>query len=145
MSWYTKTSRAKKTAPPLQSLPPTDESFKENVKRSHLQAMLLYATIKTDPLAVDPTLTGWRRDELNKVFVPVGLPDSIAAAPDEVLNLVKCGCSTSSPCKTKRCSCASVRVACSLMCRSRGDADICRNEVTKGQSEEDDGSDDGES
>ena len=85
---------------------------------------------------MDPTLCGWRRDELNKVLVPIGLHDTIAAAPDEVLNMVKCGCSTSSHCKTKRCSCAPARVACSLMCSCRGDADICQNEVTKKQSEE---------
>ena len=59
--------------------------------------------------------------------------------------MVKCSCSASSPCKTKQSSCASARVACSLMCSCHGDADICGNEITKGQSEEDDGSDDGES
>ena len=40
---------------------------------------------------MDPTLYGWRKDELNKVLVPIGLHDTIAAAPDEVLNMVKCG------------------------------------------------------
>ena len=44
--------------------------------------------------------------------------------------------STSSHCKTKRCSCALARVAYSLMCSCRGDADICQKEVTKKQSEE---------
>ena len=51
MSWYTKTSKTRKTAPLLQSLPPTDEYFKENVKRAYLQAMVWYATIEADPPA----------------------------------------------------------------------------------------------
>ena len=101
-----KTFKARKTAPPLQFLPPTDKSLKENVKRVHLQAMVWYATMKAGSSAVDPTLYGWRRDKLNKVLLPINLPESIAAAPDEVLNMVKCGCN---PCKPKRCLCASAR------------------------------------
>ena len=59
--------------------------------------------------------------------------------------MVKSGCITFSTCRTKRCSCVSARVACSLMSSCRGDADICQNELTKGQSEEDNGSDNGKS
>ena len=145
MSWYTKASKARKTVLPLQSLPPTDKSFKENVKRMHLQPMVWYATVEVDPPAVDPTLYGWRRGELNKVLVPIGLPDSVAAAPDKVLNMVKCGYNTSSPCKNRGCSCASARVPCSLICSCSEDTAICQNEVAKRKTKEDDGSDDDES
>ena len=110
--------------PLLYNLPPTDESFKENVRRVHLQAMVWYATRETDFLALEPTLYGSRRDELCNVLAPSGLPDSITAAPDEILNMVKCGCSTSIPCKTKWCLCALARVACSLMCSCCGEVDI---------------------
>ena len=68
-----KTSKARKTAPPLQFLPPTDKSFKEHVKRAHLQAMVWYATMKAGSPAVDPTLYGWSRDELNKALLPIDL------------------------------------------------------------------------
>ena len=83
--------------------------------------MVSYVTMESDPPPVNPTLYGWRRDELSKVLVPIRLPDSIVAAPD--------GCSRSSPCKTKGCSCASARVACSLMCSCRVDIKNCQNEV----------------
>ena len=92
---------------------------------------------------LDPTLYDWRKDELNKELVPIGLPDSIAAAPDEVLNMVKCGCSISNPCKTRRYQCVSARATCSLMCNCHGDAGICQNEVTKGQTKEEDNGRDG--
>ena len=49
-----KKSKARKSAPSLQSLHPKD------------------ATMEIDPPAVDPTLYGWRRDKLNKVLVPIG-------------------------------------------------------------------------
>ena len=105
--------------------------------------MVWYVTMEADPLTVDPTY-GCRRDELNKVLVPMGLPDSVAVAPDEILKMVECGCSTYSLCKTGQCSCASARVAYGLMCSFCGDADICWNEVTEGQTKENDGSDNGE-
>ena len=104
-----KTSKARKTASSLQFLPLTDESFKENVKRTHLQAMVWYATMKADPPAVDSTLYGWKRDELNKVLLPIDLPESIVTAPDELLNTVKFGCSASCSSKPKQCLCATAR------------------------------------
>ena len=59
------------------------------LQQMHLEAIVWYATIEADRPAVEPTLYGWRRDELNKALVPIGLPDRVAAAPDEVLNMVK--------------------------------------------------------
>lgn len=59
--------------------------------------------------------------------------------------MVKCGCSTSSPCKTKRRSCVRARVAFSMIYSCSGDSDICQNQVTKRQSEKDNGSNDGKS
>lgn len=69
MPWYTQKTKARKTAPPLQFLSLTDESFKKNVKRAHLQAIVWYATMEANP-PVDPTLYGWRRDELYKDSYP---------------------------------------------------------------------------
>ena len=109
------------TAPPLKYLLPAHEFFKKNLKRVHLPAMVSYVTMEADSPPLNPTLYGWRRDELSQVIVHIRLPDSIVATPD--------GCSRSSPCKTKRCSSASARVACSLMCSCRGDIKNCQNEV----------------
>ena len=38
---------------------------------------------------------------------PVALPPDVSPAPVEVLRLIKCGCSSSQPCLTLRCSCNS--------------------------------------
>ena len=139
-----KNPKATKTAHLLRYLPPAEKSFDQNVKRTHLQVMLWYATMDVDTPA-DPTLYDQKRDKLNKVFAPIGLPESVATDQVEVLNMVKCGFSASSPYKTRRFSCASAMVACSLMCTCHGDAAVCQNEVTRGQTKEDNGSDDSES
>ena len=71
--WHQKTSKARKKAPDLQSLPPTSEAFKENVKRAHLQAIVWYSTMEAESPAINFTDYGWNKDELNKVLAPVGL------------------------------------------------------------------------
>ena len=70
---------------------------------------------------------------------------ALPVAPNEVLNMVKCGCSTSNPCKTKQFSYNLAKVVCSLIYNCCREEDICWNEVRKRQSKEDDGSDDGKS
>ena len=69
-AWCHKTSKARKTALQLKTFPPTNESFRENVKRGILQTPVWYASLEPDPLDLDPTLFGWTRDESNKVLLP---------------------------------------------------------------------------
>ena len=57
-AWYQKTSKARKTAPQLKTLPPTNESFRENVKLGILQTLVWYATLEPDPPDLDATLFG---------------------------------------------------------------------------------------
>ena len=107
--WQSKNSKARKTTPSLKSLPPTEEAFGENVKKAHhIQGLVWYSALSTDPPTIDPTQYGWTRDEFDKQLVPVGLPCGVAAAPEEVLNAIKCTCQSSSPCKSARCSCTAV-------------------------------------
>ena len=76
-SWYQKTSKARKTAPLLKTLPPTDEAFKENVKRAILQILQWYATMEPNPPTLDVTLYGWLKDTVNKILVAVSLPEGV--------------------------------------------------------------------
>ena len=122
-SWFNKTSKVRKTAPALKTLPPTKEAFSENVKRGLLQAIWYYA-MECCPPEVDVTLYGWHKDLINGTLVPVGIPDGVSPAPDAVLDMVQCGCSSNSPCSSKRCSCSSSRIVCSIMCKYRGDPDV---------------------
>ena len=105
-SWFNKTSKARQTAPARKTLPPTKEAFSQNVKRGLLQAMIWYYAMERCPPEVDVTLSGWHKDLSNGMLVPVGIPDDVLPAHDAVLNMVKCGCSSDSPCSSKRCSCS---------------------------------------
>ena len=84
-SWIQKTSKARKGAPPLKELPPTDEAFQENVKGAVLQSMIWYSTVSSNPPDVDPTLFSWAKDMLNKILVVVTLPDNVLQAPKAIL------------------------------------------------------------
>ena len=52
-SWFSKTGKARKSAPKLETLPPTTECFKENVKRGHLQIMIWKSTMSQEPPNID--------------------------------------------------------------------------------------------
>ena len=57
--WKSRTSKARKTAPPLCSLPPTHETFSENVKRAHFQSAVSLSAMSPNPPNLDPTKYGW--------------------------------------------------------------------------------------
>ena len=111
----------------LKTLLPTNESFRENVKRGILQTLVWYATLEPDPPDLDPALFGWTRDESNKVLLPTTVEEGVLVAPGEILNMVKCGCSLSTACSSKHCTCSSASVSCSMMCKCCCDTEICHN------------------
>ena len=75
-------------APPLKSLPPTSEAFREHVKRTHLiTAQILH------PPNLSPVEHGWTYDDLSKCFDPVTHLSGVEPAPVEVPQLIPCGCS----------------------------------------------------
>ena len=79
------------------------EAFIENVKRAHFQAAL-WRSISVIP-ELSPEEYGWKRDTANKTLCPISLPDNTKPAPDYILEIIKCGCKTDTPCSTKKCSC----------------------------------------
>ena len=75
-------------APPLKSLPPTSEAFREHVKRAHLiAAQILH------PPNLSLVEQGWTYDDLSKCFDPVTHPSGVEPPPAEVPQLIPCGCS----------------------------------------------------
>ena len=70
-------------------------------------------------------------------IVPVGILDKVAPAPAAILKMIKCGCSTISPCSSMCCSCSSARLSCSVFCRCHAD-ESCRNKQTIAASQQND-------
>ena len=54
-------ANSKSGAPKLESLPPTDDSFFQNLKGSHLQIAVWRYLLNADPPTVDIYLYGWER------------------------------------------------------------------------------------
>ena len=113
--WINKTDGAKKTAKPsaLQSLPSTDEALEINIKRLHYIGIIWKNCITGTPPELDPLEYGWENDA--EFLRPIMLPDGTDVAPEKVLQMTRCKCS-SSQCKTNRCICVKTGTNCSEFC-----------------------------
>ena len=101
--WSKKMGKKNITAAPhLKSLPPSSEAFRENVLRAHVQIAVWKSAACPDPPAFEATEYGWSRDESTKTLRPITIPSNVALAPPEVLELLRCGCSTGEPCSSQR-------------------------------------------
>ena len=107
--------------PKLCPLSLTDAAFRQNVLHAHLVVAVWRDCLKTDPPALAPTDHGWYRPEGKAFLLPVVVPAGIPLAPAELLKVLKCGCSNSTPCASKRCSCKANGLSCTLFCHCRGD------------------------
>ena len=72
--WSSRVGKASSLSPKVCSLPPTSESFAENVKRAHLQACVWRQATESDPPEMDPVNYGWEKNEAARSLTPVMLP-----------------------------------------------------------------------
>ena len=114
--WSVKVGKKTTASPKLQVLPPTTESFMENVKRAHLQLAIWLSADQTNPPSLNPSEYGWIRDETSKCLPSVLLPPGKAAAPDELLKMIRCVYESEDPCATLRCKCAHAHLPCTIFC-----------------------------
>ena len=118
--WAAKNGKGVTSSPKLCTLPPTTESFLENVKRAHYQAIIWRSLEKNDPPELDPEEFGWRKEPETKTLTPVTLPENVPCAPNYVLSMMKCGCSGNRPC-SRKCSCKDVvHLPCTMFCGCYG-------------------------
>ena len=129
-----------KTAPLLKSLPATIEVLTENIKRAHFQTAIWKHSHLQNPPTLDPIDYGWYKDTFTSCLMPVMIPTGIKAAPAEVLKLIRCNCSSDSPCgPTSRCSCSKAQMSCSEFCSCYSkDSSACCNKWTVLDNDEDD-------
>ena len=135
--WKFKVSRSTASAPKLQTLPPTNEAFRENVARAHLQVILWKRAMNPQPPDLNPTEFGWENGkdgELNPVTVPTG----VALAPEELLKLIKCNCKSELPCSNNRCGCWKTGIGCTVFCVCQG---TCWNTVNNDDHDDDENDD----
>ena len=128
--WSIKVSRTIGSAPKLQTLPPTNEAFRENVARAHLQVAIWRHASEPNPPDLNPVNFGWMKDESSDALLPVTVPRNVTLAPEDVLKMIKCACESDMPCKTKRCGCHNANIACTVFCSCEGKRG-CLNEKTQ--------------
>ena len=110
--WRTKTANSGTSSLKLCSLPPTSDSFFENVLRCHLQVATRKAALEEFPPNMDPTKYGWQSDDQG-IMVPRTVPDNRLCAPPEILKLIHYKCKASG-CLTNVCSCS--KQGCTIFC-----------------------------
>jgi len=126
--WMKKVSKNIANAPKLQSLPPTDEALCQNVARAHIQVAVWRNSLEPNPPALDPAAHGWYMEDGS--LSAVMLPPNTAQAPDALLKVIHCSCKGEKPCNTRRCSCCSSGMTCTVFCHCEGD-DECWNHHTR--------------
>ena len=134
--WINKTDGAKKTAKPpaLQSLPPTDEALEINIKRVHWVAVIRKNCITGTPPELDSPEFEWQKG--GESLIPIMLPDGTDVAPEKVLHMTRCKCS-SSQCKTNRYSFVKTGTNCPEFCGCQD----CENQKDLEKSESEDEND----
>ena len=123
----------------LASLPPTNEAFQGNVARAHLQVAIWRKALQSDPPSMNPVEFEWSQEEASETLFPTTLPSDTPLAPEDLLKLIRCSCSSETSCRMHRCGCNSANLACSVFCACQG-GQACFNERTKQviQADEDD-------
>ena len=120
-----KTGKSGASSVKLCSIPPTTESFTENVHRCHLQVAIWKASLLESPPEMDATKYGWELDHLD-VLVPRTVPSGTLSAPPDILQLNHCN-GKASGCRTAACSCT--KIGCTISCLCEG-AEACKNPLT---------------
>ena len=126
LSWQRKMRRNVLEPPKLKSLPPTQPTFNENVKRAHLAAAVMKHSLQPDPPPLVTTDCGWYKSEGFEVILPVSIPEGTAMAPEALIKLIKCGCKSADPCSKNHCTCRKTGLKCTFLCLCHA-SDDCRN------------------
>ena len=121
------------SAPKLCSLPPTAAALKQHYLRAHIQTAYWRAASQLNRPAVDPTQFGWMvASSQTGDLSPVQLPVNTLLAPNDVLNMVSCGCHVNC---SGQCGCRKHGLRCTGFCK-------CDGECDNGMHQSDDDSDD---
>ena len=108
--------KAASKVPKLCFLPPTTEAFLLNVRRAHFQCAIWRRALMHEPPNLYLAEYGWFKDEVTKSLQLVMLLPTKLPAPDYILKLVCCSCSSAQPCHSSRCGCVAANLACTTFC-----------------------------
>ena len=76
--------------------------------------VILYAALNSDSPTLDPKEYGWEADNNNKTLTAIFVMEGVCLAPEHVLKLIRCGCSSDSACKKGNGGCTSRQAPCMI-------------------------------
>ena len=135
--WNNSIAESKSGAPKLESLAPTDESFLQNLKRSHLQRAVWRCSLNADPTTVDICLYGWGKDDKTTDLIPLAVAPDVCLVPQEIMKVFRCGCTSENSCESGNCSCNKSRLPCSTFFECEGGINFMNPFNPKARNEED--------
>ena len=108
-----------------EQLPPCRDALVQHMKRAVYQSAIWRRALEARPIVPSPDGHGWtvEGEELRVHWMEQ------CPAPDALLELVSCGCS--SGCSTRRCSCKSNGMLCTDICQC--DKCACENQYGEGE------------
>ena len=115
--------------PKLALLPSTTIAFAENVKTAHSQTFIWNNALQLDPQSLEPTDYGWMKEVCMKSLQPTTVPADTPLAPSDILKMIRRTCSSETPCKSSRCGCNRVKLACTMFCSCQA-SNSCHNDQT---------------
>ena len=104
------------SVPKLKSLLRTTDSLDEHVRLGHHQTDIWKASPSPDSPQMDAVQYRWSRGEYNSPLSHIMLPANVSPAAVDVLQMIKCGCSSERPCSTGRYGCIVAQMSCSMFC-----------------------------
>ena len=123
--WSAKVARNVGCAPKLESLPPTNEAFLQNVLRAHLQIAIWRKAADRNCPDLDPEKHGFYRE--GNSLKPMTVAPGVTLVPADILKVIRCGCKSTFPCQRKNCSCQQAGTACTEFCKCGGATGHCFN------------------
>ena len=118
--WIEKCKAKKTSISELKRFPPTLEAAQLNVKRAHFQCSI-WKNLKLErPASLDAEKYGWKKDTANKSLEILCLENNTPIAPDVLMKITFCGCSSAEPCKSNKCGCRQKELKCSVLCKCTG-------------------------
>ena len=93
-------------------LPPTKDALRKHVARSAYQAAIWRRALVCDPAIPSPNMHGWilKHGQLCIDWM------SQQPAPQELVEIISCGCKSADSCTTARCSCFKNSLPCTDCC-----------------------------
>ena len=95
----------------------TSHSFKLASLISYIKGLPIARLWKASPPNIGSSDFGWTEDHAIQVLRTVKLPAGISAAPEKMLHLLYCSCTSADACASQQRTCHKSDIACSMFCK----------------------------